>query len=327
MIDFKLSLDKISVLLDAQSADYLADDFERMVYEPLCCGSPTWQCVQKYADSRPLSYKDNYILRKAGTKEGGIYIGISLIPFTDIIQGWKQMKIEWNPNKTEIPRELARFMFARKVKNPRVQKCDIAFDFPDLKPSQVRFATRKQVMYIGEGDNMTAYISPKQQHLRIKVYDKTKERKRLGVTIPQTCRVEISLKNPKFQATEVNCELDLEYMESIAKALAEIYIPSDLPRLLDNLEEKYGKLDPAFCYLLDSVSPMQQQNAIGFLKSKHTQSKYRAYLKSGTYESFNLDELTLGNEIAKLLNSAIFELHGKYEVEKNETIPACGRVP
>ena len=78
---------------------------------------------------------------------------------------------------------------------------------------------------------------------------------------------------------------------------------------------------------MDSVSPMQQQNAIGFLKSKHTQSKYRAYLKSGTYESFNLDELTLGNEIAKLLNSAIFELHGKYEVEKNETIPACGRIP
>ena len=208
-----------------------------------------------------------------------------------------------------------------------MQKSDIAFDFPDLKPSQVRFATRNQVMYIGEGDNMTAYISPKQQHLRIKVYDKTKERKRLGVIIPQTCRVEISLKNPNFQATEVNCGLDLEYMESIAKALAEIYIPSDLPRLLDNLEERYGKLDPAFCYLLDNVSPMQQLNAIGFLKSEHTKAKYRAYLKSGTYESFNLDELTLGNEIAKLLNSAIFELHGKYEVEKNETIPACGRIP
>ncbi len=302
MIKFTLSLDKISVILKANTFD-LSCKFQPY-YDRLI---KTHFCREHYSSYKLASYKDNYTFIEQGHKEGIIYVGFAFNDFKDYGNCQKFIKIEFNPNKTSIPLPLKDFIHDVYARYLRVQSCDIAFDFEGLKPADIKYNTRADVMLYGKQNNFTHYTRPKAEHLRCKVYDKTKERAKLGEKIPQTTRIECSLKLPTFHESNILHHKDIEYLQNICRVLSEFQVPCDMPKRIDTLVEKYGPYNEAILYLLDCVSAEEQHEAISRM-AKNSQSKYRSYISAGTREPFLLDELKLGEQLSQLLNNTIIDI-------------------
>ena len=184
----------------------------------------------------------------------------------------------------------------------------------NVYPSQFRIATRCDVMYFGAQSNLSKYIRPKSNHLRIKIYDKSKES---GITYAQITRVEITLKKPDFHECTVMNSKQCEYVNKVVEALGDVYVPKPTSESTADLVERYGVYNEAICYMLDRLSPDEQHNAIALMQ-KNSQTKYRAYLKRGFYESFWIDNICLAVEMSKCLNQTIKGLVSSYDEIKGE---------
>ena len=88
---------------------------------------------------------------------------------------------------------------------------DIAYDVPEASVKDVYINTRADVMTYGKTDNKTLYIAPKEDKSgRVKVYNKDKERERLGIEKEKTLRIEASIKCKGLDFNTIHVSGDIE---------------------------------------------------------------------------------------------------------------------
>lgn len=184
--------------------------------------------------------------------------------YEDSKQKPEYASIEFNPNKDAyaIWRLIAEYMLLHVRK---VCKYDIAIDIPNKRINDVYITTQaEQMHYIGNGA-VTLYIAPKEKASgRIKIYDKTKERAKVGETIPQTLRVEATAK----VLDEHTVQLRPEELARINRHIQDITLDP----------ETYG--DTTLEMLL--YIPPHKREAIYAQMAKATRAKYRKLIREAS---------------------------------------------
>lgn len=237
-----------------------------------------------FTSTKICSYQYNYTYIKNGSIEGVIYIGFI---FRDVTSTKPYIKIEFNPNKVELPYCITEFLYFYNAKFFKVQNCDIAFDFQGLTINDYRVCTRSDTMVYSTGLNRTYYIRPKTD-FRVKIYDKKIEREKYGISIPQTLRIEITLKNPTFFETNIKTDSDFEYIHTVTRYLSEI----SLRRFTSFLPTDIDTYNPAFLYLLNNVDVHTATEALSMCDKK-TRQKYKKLQTMTDFEKIDLDSLAL----------------------------------
>lgn len=308
MLKYSLALDKVKMTLYSHTVqrrdlngDFRANYLERLLKTHVLCKDQMSFGIS--------TYKYQYTFREIGTEEGVIWLGIWNNQPKAIGEQNRMIQLEWNPQKTKIPGVIKEWLFFEEARYSEINKCDFAFDFENVYPHDIRYFTKGNTM---TWNGNTNYLHPKADHLRIKIYDKTKERTEKGKNenMEQTTRIEITLKKPKLcdrEQDEIMGTEDWEYMQEVTRALAEVFIPAEMKTRIDHLEEKYGEYDQAMLYALRQLNHDQQVNALK-LMAKERATKYRAALKAGDVESLNIDELALADAITKALRREIEQL-------------------
>ena len=173
---FRLSLDKISMIYKICFKNDLVDflSFDNKMNEA------GYFIKDQFNSTRYGTYVYNYNYLKTGDKEGGIYLGFFQ---NDPVRHKRYIKIEYNPNKVDLPTPVSSLVKQLHCKLVKVQSIDIAFDFEGLTIDDYRVNTRGDTIVYSSGINKTFYIRPKGEG-RIKIYDKTKERAKLVIDIP-----------------------------------------------------------------------------------------------------------------------------------------------
>lgn len=310
MVDcFEILLDKISVIYRTKTnldlnyefgflcRPHLLGEYEEEQFESLKIGGYRYNYVYKCK-----SQDENE------TDEGTFFIGICLnSPAEGDRANRTKMKVEWNPQKITPPRALRNWMMREQLHMlyHKVQKCDIALDFKGLDISALRYNTIGDTMVYGSKTEKTYYLRPAAKHGRVKIYDKTKERAKMGVDIPQTLRVEMTLHQPEFHEREVLYEKDWDYVEDVCRMFGEVQLPTKFATRQDDLVEKYGKYDEIYLWALKHATPEEQDELLA-LMSINTRAKYRAALMSGDYQSIQVDPMMFAEVVSRMINDAIF---------------------
>ena len=329
MVDtFEISLDKISIVYHSCSNFDLNSHFLSYCQ---------WRLLADYDEERFDSYKIgsfryNYTYKRRQTEnekpsEEVFYIGMCQnLAVGGETEKRTVMKVEWNPNKTTLPRELRNWMMTKKLymKYSHVQKCDIALDFQGLDISDMRYNTIGNTMVYGTSTEKTHYIRPSADHGRIKIYDKKKERAKLGIEIPQTLRVEMTMKKPLYHEKENPPEEDWVYIENVCRMFGEIYLPSKFVTLQNDLVDKYGKYDDVYMWALRKASP-EERDMLFSMMAARTRAKYRAALLCGDYQPIQIDCLMFFEVTSKMINDAIHMVPSAGGV-KNDSLRFSQRV-
>ena len=195
--------------------------------------------------------------------------------------------IEYNPNKpgAKIYDYLRQTFFLKIVE---IVSCDLAFDIIGASRSDVLVKTACDIMTYGKQSNNTLYIAPKQdQSGRVKVYQKDKERENNGVTIDKTLRIELTVKKDILSAPCI-VGSNAHYTDKAEVALL---------RCCEHLNAVHIKTaaeatEDWKVYALAHLSPEDLSQCLG-LMSKATRGKYRDLATEVSYETLNIDALTL----------------------------------
>lgn len=111
----------------------------------------------------------------------------SLLQYTDSSK-LSALRYDFNPNNIRPSKESehrrAVVDILRTMKYPRISRVDIAFDFKGVDLSGYNFidegVRKKNMWFDGTNKLETLYIGAPNAHLRIRVYDKAKERRKAG---------------------------------------------------------------------------------------------------------------------------------------------------
>lgn len=298
-----IKLDKIAIKLKSKygTIPHAELDIEIMLF----ARKEGWEVKDHYETNRKGAYRYVWLLQEKGADEGTIYLGMwfNSVKAENPKEEARQIKIEYNPQKTHIPLFLKVYLQNFGCKCVSVQSCDIAFDIEGIRADQVRYKTRGDIMTYGNARDKSIYIRPSANDGRIKIYDKTRERAKAGHPIDkQITRVEITLHEPDFWEQGEIRGKDIERLGRITDWLAEIAIPTDFHTRIDALTEKYGKYDPAMLTALKGLD-QEKQNEVLNLMSKQARAKYRAALFDGDYQPLTIDIidfwLTVSNYIQR----------------------------
>lgn len=309
MVDlFEILLDKISVIYRTKSNLDLNYEFA-MLCRPHFLGE--WE-EEQFESLKIGGFRYNYVYKhldqdKDATEEGTIYIGIfQNNPAEGERSNRCKMKIEWNPQKVTPPQALRNWMMREQLKMQyhKVQKCDIALDFRGLDLSHLRYNTIGDTMVYGSKTEKTYYLRPAAKHGRVKIYDKTKEREKVGEVIPQTLRVEMTIHQPQFHEQNELLEKDWGYVEDVCRMFGEIQLPTKFVTRQDDLVEKYGKYDEIYMWALKHATPEEQDELLSIM-SINTRAKYRAALMSGDYQPIQVDPMMFAEVVSRMINDAI----------------------
>ena len=310
MVDsFEILLDKISVIYRTKTNVDLHFEFT-MFCRPHLIGE--WVEAEKFETMKIGSYRYNYVFNHVNTvtgviEEGALFIGISHnSPAGSEQQNRCKMKMEWNPQKVTPPQAIRNWMMSETLRMQyyKVQKCDVALDFKGLDLSSLRYNTLGDTMVYGSKTEKTYYLRPASQHGRIKIYDKKKERAKLGEIIPQTLRVEMTMQQPEFHENPDISEQDWKYIDDVCRMFGEIQLPTRFVTRQDDLEQKYGKYDAIYLWALKHASPEEQDELLSMM-SVNTRAKYRAALMSGDYHPIQLDPIMFAEVVSRMINDAI----------------------
>ena len=309
MVDlFEILLDKISVIYRTKTNLDLNYEFG-MLCRPRLLGE--WS-EEQFESLKIGGFRYNYVYKRLDREnckndEGTLYIGI----FQNCPSGSEKsnrcrMKVEWNPQKITPPQELRNWMMREQLlmQYDRVQKCDVALDFRGLDLSHLRYNTIGDTMVYGTKTEKTYYLRPAARHGRVKIYDKTKEREKVGETIPQTLRVEMTLHQPEFHEQSELLDKDWDYIEDVCRMFGEIQLPTKFVTRQDDLVEKYGKYDEIYMWALKHATPEEQDELLSIM-SINTRAKYRAALMSGDYQPIQVDPMMFVEVVSRMLNDAI----------------------
>jgi hypothetical protein len=115
--------------------------------------------------------------------------------------------VEFNPNTCKGSKELDRILSIFSLHNPILKSVDVAVDFYNLNINDVLVHNgskiKRNTFDLG-GDNKTIYIGEEGQNLRVKVYNKAKERSSKGVDVNhEWSRYEITLK-PNYPLDKID---------------------------------------------------------------------------------------------------------------------------
>ena len=310
MVDsYEILLDKISVIYRTRTNVDLHLEF-KMFCLPHLLGE--WLETDKFESLKIGGFRYNYTFahlnRETGEiEEGAIFIGISHnSPAGSEKSNRCKLKVEWNPQKVTPPRALRNWMMSETLRMQycKVQHCDVALDFKGLDLSALRYNTLGDTMVYGSKTEKTYYLRPAAKHGRVKIYDKTKERAKMGVTIPQTLRIEMTLHHPEFHENTVIEDRDWKYIDDVCRMFAEVHLPTNFATLQYDLEEKYGKYDQIYLWALKHATPEEQDEILGLMGSK-ARAKYRAAILSGDYKPIQLDPMMFCDVVSRQLNDAI----------------------
>ena len=319
MVDsYEILLDKISVIYRTKTNVDLHFEFQ-MFCVPHMIGE--WIEAEKYETMKIGSYRYNYVYNHLNKdtgeiEEGTLFIGISCNSPAGSEQANRcKIKVEWNPQKITPPRALRNWMMSDSLRMQyyKVQKCDIALDFRGLDLSSLRYDTQGDTMVYGSKTEKTYYLRPSAQHGRVKIYDKTKERAKLGEIIPQTLRVEMTLHQPEFheraeidsnEYVYLSTDKDWKYIEDVCRMFGEIKLPTRFVTMQYDLEEKYGKYDEIYLWALKHATPEEQDELLSLMGSK-ARAKYRAALMSGDYRTIQIDPMMFYGVVSRMINDAI----------------------
>lgn len=309
MVDsFEILLDKISIIYRTKTnldlnyefgffcRLHLLGEYEEERFESLKIGGFRYNYVYK-RKSRDENEND----------EGTFFIGICLnSPAGGDRENRTLMKVEWNPQKITLPRALRNWMMCDQLRMQyhKVQKCDIALDFKGMDISMLRYNTIGDTMVYGSKTEKTYYLRPAAKHGRVKIYDKKKERAKMGVDIPQTLRVEMTLHQPEFHEYEILYGKDWDYVEDVCRMFGEVQLPTKFVTRQDDLVEKYGKYDEIYLWALKHATPEERDELLA-LMSKATRAKYRAALMSGDYQPIQVDPMMFAEVVSRMINDAI----------------------
>ena len=289
---FKISLDKISMVYkigfryDVVNVDVLDTEMNKYDY----------YMKEQFSSTRYGTYQRNYTYIKSGEPEGIIYIGFVLnapIPKT------KYIKIEYNPNKVYLPVPITSLLNQLECTLMKVQSIDVALDFEGLTIDDYRIDTRSDTMVYSSGINRTYYIRPNGEG-RIKIYDKTKERAKFGIEIPQTLRVEMTIKDPDFFQYRFYRNYELEFANRYAGYLAEVSVRRRTA-MLPNADTGFSA---AILYLLNNVDQITANNAVSLL-GKNQRTKYRDLMTRSEFERIDIDEITLLNTLTDMIRREV----------------------
>lgn len=294
---FKISLDKISMVYkigwNAHIVNLEAFDIKMM--------DDGYSLKQEFESARYGAYQYNYTYVDGKNPEGVIYIGFYR---NDPVKTKRYVKIEYNPNKAELPRPIINLLYGLECVLEKIQSVDIAFDFDGLTYDDYRVHTRGDTMVYSSGVARTFYVRPKGEG-RVKIYDKTKERAKLGIEIPQTLRVEITVKDPYFFCIQNIREGDILYAQQYVKYLSEISVrrrTAVLPSVdADNPKEKYNEV---ILYLLNNVDQVTAQKAIGMMSVNH-RTKYRNLMAHSEFEPIDINEITFIEVVSSMIRKAV----------------------
>ena len=311
MVDsFEILLDKISVIYRTKTNVDLHFEFT-MFCRPHLVGE--WVEAEKFETMKVGSYRYNYVFNHVDpdsgvVEEGALFLGFSHNSPSGSEQANRcQLKVEWNPQKVTPPRALRNWMMndTLRMQYHRVQKCDVALDFKGLDLSHLRYNTLGDTMVYGSKNEKTHYLRPAAQHGRIKIYDKKKERAKLGEVISQKLRVEMTLHQPTFHENPELYDQDWKYVEDVCRMFGEIQLPTRFVTRQDDLIEKYGKYDSIYMWALQHATPEEQDELLSMM-SVNTRGKYRAALMSGDYRPIQVDPMMFAEVVSRMINDAVF---------------------
>lgn len=254
------------------------------------CFLPEWiECVKAVDNCfNAFKYRYAYTLRIKGTKEGtfqimewynGDYKNQKEVP--------EQFLIEYNPNK-EGNRIYKEFTIYFIFKFTDIVQFDLAYDIPGAKASDVFVDTRCDVMTYGTTYNRTTYIAPKEDGSgRVKIYSKDLERDLHGIELPETLRIEVTIKG------------------KVLGLKGEMRFSEELYKLVDRLNSVKIKCKETLTedwklFALSCLTPEQFQKCLGLMTSK-TKAKYKEQIQSNTYYTLEIDAITLAEHILTVL--------------------------
>ena len=118
MLKFNISLDKISLCVFLRLTDVKYNIATELYTMKMMFENNEWS-VKEWESPRDFTYRKNYAFKRG---ESSIYFGYS---FRSSIEKYQDelCKIEWNPNKTEIPLKFVKWLEKHNVKYCNVDKC------------------------------------------------------------------------------------------------------------------------------------------------------------------------------------------------------------
>ena len=289
---FSYSIDKIKLKGKFQTSKHL--------WIPNKCKIRTWceyclpywcECVAENETLYAFRYRYSFTLRVKGEKEGTFFIcewynG----DFKEQKQKPDAFMIEYNPNKSGA-RIYKAFCDTFIFYLTEIVSFDIAYDVPNATANDVVLDTIADVMSYGKTYNKTLYIAPKEDKSgRVKVYSKHIEREKLGEDIPDTLRIEASIKckGLDFDTTH----LFGDTLEQLTKTVNHLNSVKIKRKATDNEDWKI--------FALSCLSPEDFQKCLGMM-AKQTRSNYRKSVEQASYYTLNLDVVTLALHIAEAL--------------------------
>lgn len=251
---------------------------------------------ENFDNFRPYQYRYSFTLGVKGESEGFLYVAEWYNGDYQNPSGKPdQVLIEYNPNKSgqKIYDHLRHTFFLKLIE---IVSCDLAFDIVGARRSDVLVRTACDVMTYGKQSNNTLYIAPKQdQSGRVKVYQKDKEREGKGEAIAETLRIEITIKKD-ILSTRFIVGTDEHYTDKADVALL---------RCCEHLNAIHIKTaadatEDWKVYALEHLSAKDLSHCLG-LMFKATRGKYRDLATDASYETLNIDALTLWITLWKAL--------------------------
>lgn len=293
--DFLVSIDKIKLkgkLKKGVKVHY--PHFDRI--EHWCnYGLPKWcECIKAVENCFALmTYRNSYSLKVKEDEEGVFYIASWYNgEYKEQRERPYNFLIEYNPNKSgeRIYKEFCqKFLFVLT----EICSFDLAYDIPNATTQDVIIDTKCDIMTYGKTSNKTIYIAPKEKRSgRIKVYTKSIERQAHGEEMPDTLRIEASIKCRGLDFNSIN--LSARVIEELTKVVEHINSVK--------IKEKASNSDDWKVYALSHLTPEDLEKCLS-LMAQASKVKYKKLITGDNYYNLSLDIATLVNQVSNLLTS------------------------
>jgi len=289
---FSYSIDKIKLKGRFQNQKHL--------WIPNKCKISTWceyclpdwcELISENESISAFKYRYSYTLRVKSDTEGSFFVcewynG----DFREQKQIPNAFMIEYNPNKSgaKIYKEFCEnfiFWFTEIV------SFDIAYDVPGYTVNDVFVDTIADVMSYGKTYNKTLYIAPKEDRSgRVKVYSKHIERQAHDVDMPETLRIEASIRCKGLDYNKLHLSGDT--FEQLIKTVNHL----NSVKIKRNSEDK----EDWKIFALSCLSPADLTKCLS-LMGVNTRSKYRKAIEEASYFTLDLDVMTFALHIAEAL--------------------------
>ncbi len=230
----KPAIDKVSIC-GRSDLDILNDDIESLVARH---GNNQFQ----YKRTTSLKYMGYRVLHEISYKhrhDNGTYEKYTLSLFICLngnaggttFKEQRKFKIEFNPQKFQIPDWLAHYFCVKGYFVEEVKNIDLAFDFMGFNKKDFQYVLNSgntTTASIGTMNNKTEYIGfADKTNNRIKIYDKKKERKKYYEIEKETARLEITLKYSHRYKQKKLRPFEFTQLQKSALAIEQVYITNN----------------------------------------------------------------------------------------------------